>query len=241
MGATTPVTFALDVLAPDHPEAERARQVEREVFLEFFGNTPAMLADEYGPFEASSLFLLVTDRRRDVPAGAMRVILPSAAGSKSMHDLATAWDAPDPTPVDATLLPLDAGRTWDIATLAVSKDYRGGSRGGIVSLALYQALAMLLQQHRVESFVAILDVVVLDLLQTRLGRPFTRFAGVEPQRYLDSPWSLPVYCDVADYMARLRFAEPAIYDIVFAAKGLEAAVSFPTWDAELPEVLVAAG
>jgi hypothetical protein len=215
--------------------------VERDVFLEFFGNTPAMLATEYGPYEASSLFLLVTDRRRDVPAGAMRVILPSAAGSKSLHDLASAWHAPDPIPVDDTLLPLDAGRTWDIATLAVAQEYRGGSRGGVVSLAMYQALAMLLQQHQVESFVAILDLVVLDLLQTQLGRPFTRFAGVEPQRYLDSPWSLPVYCDVADYMARLRFAEPSIFDIVFEAKGLEAAVSFPAWDADLQELLVAAG
>jgi len=223
----TAATFALHIVANDDPSAELARDVEREVFLEFFGNTAEMLADEYGPYDASSLFLLVVDNRRGTPAGAMRVILPSAAGSKSLHDLSTVWHTPRPTPVESHLIAIDREQTWDIATLAVSKPYRGGTRGGIVSLALYQGLAMLLLRHDVESLVAILDVAVLDLLQTRLGRPFTRFQGVEPQSYLDSPWSLPVYCDVRDYAARLRFAEPAIYEIVFGGKGLEAAVDFP--------------
>jgi hypothetical protein len=226
-------TFALQVVPSHHPAAELARRIEREVFLEFFGNTAEMLAAEYDPYEASSLFLLVTDERRRVPAGAMRVILPSAAGPKSLHDLARVWRTADPAPVDHGILPLNPDRVWDIATLAVSRPYRGGTKGGVVSLALYQALAVLLQRHDVESFMAILDVAVLELLQTQLGRPFTRFEGVEPQRYLDSPWSLPVYCDVKDYADRLRFAEPSVYEIVFEAKGLEAAVSFPSWDTDV--------
>ena len=61
--------FGTYIVASTDPAAEIGREVERQVFGEFFGNSPEMLAEEYAPFEASSIFLCVIDQRRLVPAG----------------------------------------------------------------------------------------------------------------------------------------------------------------------------
>ncbi|HLM95539.1 MAG TPA: hypothetical protein VK283_04440, partial [Acidimicrobiales bacterium] len=65
------------------PASELARHVERVVFLETFGNTPELLIKEYAPYEEASIFLCVVDHLRQVPAGTMRVLLPSPLGFKT--------------------------------------------------------------------------------------------------------------------------------------------------------------
>ena len=86
--------FGVYVLRSDEPAAELARHVEREVFLEFFGNTPELLAAEYGPYESASVFICVIDHVLRQPAGVMRIIVPSACGAKSLHDLEARWGQP---------------------------------------------------------------------------------------------------------------------------------------------------
>src|SRR5690349_17152295 len=87
--ASTP--YGLYLLPADDPAAELARAVERSVFFEFFGNTPDLLADEYGPFEPASRFLLVLDHEMMRPAGTCRLIEPTAAGNKTVTDLDRVW------------------------------------------------------------------------------------------------------------------------------------------------------
>ncbi len=92
-----------------------------------------------------------------------------------------------------------------------------------------------LARHRdVRWVLAILDLVVLDLIQQGTGRPFSTFDGVEPMSYLDSPSSLPVWCDLEDYDQRLAITDPGMHEILFQSRGLEAAVSIPSWDGSLP-------
>ena len=76
------------------PASELARHVERVVFMETFGNTPELLAKEYAPYEESSIFLCVVDHRRGLPAGTMRILLPSPAGFKTLDDAAPVWGEP---------------------------------------------------------------------------------------------------------------------------------------------------
>ncbi len=86
-GQRSNTPFGLYVIPSADPAAELARAVERDVFFEYFGNTAEMLAAEYDPYEASSVHLCVVDHLRGQAAGAMRLILPSAAGLKTSVDL----------------------------------------------------------------------------------------------------------------------------------------------------------
>jgi hypothetical protein len=216
--------FGVYAFAADAPESELARHVEREVFYEFFNNTPELLAAEYGPYEASSIFLCVLDHRRRLPAGVMRLVLPSLGGVKSLADIESVWGQRLDDVLERTNLTLEADHVWDIATLAVDSEYRGRATDGLVSLALYQGLAQVALRCNVRWVVTILDLVVLDLIQQATSHPFQRFAGLEPFPYLDSPASLPVYSDVDAYFPRLETADPSMYEILFEGRGLEAAV-----------------
>ena len=87
-GTASPAAFGVYAFSAADPFSALARQVERAVFDEVFGNSPALLAEQYGPYEASTLFVTVLDHRRRLPAGAIRLICHSAAGFKSLLGLA---------------------------------------------------------------------------------------------------------------------------------------------------------
>ncbi|MGZ4784707.1 MAG: GNAT family N-acyltransferase [Acidimicrobiales bacterium] len=226
--------FGLYVIPSAAPAAELARAVERDVFFEYFGNTAEMLAAEYDPYEAASVYLCVIDHLRGRAAGAMRLILPSPAGLKTTVDLEHAWAQPVGDVLERTGLELPASRVWDIATIAVTPEYRGASTNGLISLAMYQGVIQLARHRDVRWVLAILDLVVLDLIQQGTGRPFSTFDGVEPMSYLDSPSRLPVWCDLQDYDERLAITDPGMHEILFLSRGLEAAVSIPSWDSGVP-------
>jgi hypothetical protein len=222
--------FGVHVLASTEPAAELGRAVEQEVFAEFFGNTPDLLTAEYAPYEPASIFLCVVDHRRLVPAGVMRLIVPSPHGQKSLDDIQRVWGQPVEDVIARSHAAIDRERCWDIATLAVAPEYRGAGTEGLVSLALYQALVGMATAADVPWFFAVLDVAVLDLISERMAQPFTRFEGLEPKSYLDSPASLPAFVDLGPYEVRIREHDRAIYDILFGGTGLEAAVWTADWD-----------
>jgi hypothetical protein len=216
--------FGVYAFAAHEPESELARHVEREVFYEFFQNTPELLAAEYGPYEDSTLFLCVLDHRRRLPAGVIRLVLPSPAGLKSLDDVDAVWGHRLDEVLERTGMSFETDRVWDVATLAVDAEYRGRATDGLVSLALYQAVAQLALRCNARWVVTILDLVVLSLVQEATSHAFERFSGVEPLRYLDSPASLPVYCDLDAYFPRLETADPSMHEILYDGRGLEPAV-----------------
>jgi hypothetical protein len=212
------------------PRSELARQVERAVFEETFGNSPELLAQEYGPYEDATYFFCVVDHRRRLPVGAVRLILPSVAGSKTLHDVERRWGCGPAAALARAGLELDPGRVWDIATIAVDRDYRRRATQGLVSGALYQALCRNAALAGVGLTVAVLDLVVLEMIQVISHEAYHPFDGCEPMRYLDSPASVPVYCDVPRYLPRLAETDPGTYELLIEGKGLETAVRPPDWD-----------
>jgi hypothetical protein len=238
-GASQP--FGLHVIPSTDPAAELGRAVEREVFGDVFGNSPELLEAEYRPYEPASVFLCVLDHRRLVPTGAMRLILPSPHGLKSVVDIEHIWRTRVEEVLDPTGRGFDRDRCWDIATLAVSKEYRRAAAEGLSSAALYQAAVMIAQACNVRWYVAVLDVRVLRLISLTMGRPFTRFDGLEPAPYLDSAASLPAFVDLAAFEARLAENKPDIHELLFAGHGLEAAVWSPDWDDAAHRALDALG
>jgi hypothetical protein len=226
--------FGLYILDAESPSSVLARSIEESVFYETFGNTPDLLAAEYGPYDDASFFVCVVDHLRRRPAGMIRVIAPSPLGFKSLDDLARRWDRPFDQVMAGTGLPVDLDSMWDLATLGVDAEYRGAATSGLVAMALYQGLNMLSHRQGIKWAVAVLDLVVLDLINGAWGRPFAALPGIEPRRYLDSPASQPVLCDAVDYKARLALLDPSTHQILFEGKGLESMVSIPPWSLDDP-------
>jgi hypothetical protein len=227
--ATQP--FGTYVVAGRGPAAELGRHLERVVFDEFFGNSAELLLHEYGPYDPVSVFLCVIDHEQCLPAGAIRIILPSDLGFKSLDDIHHAWGQPVDEVLARTGVTFDWPYVWDVTTLAVDATYRGERTGGLVSLALYQALVMTSLSCGARWWVTILDTIVLDLIQTRTHAPFSPYEGVPVRPYLDSPASAPVWADVEAWERRIRAADPAMHDILCAGRGLEEVLWTPDWDA----------
>lgn len=222
--------FGLYVVRGTEPASEMGRSVEREVFYDFFGNSPELLAAEYGRYEASSVFLCLVDHLRMKPAGVFRIVLPSSAGLKSFHDVEQEWGIEVPDLLDRSGLTLDEASYWDAATLAISADYRGDAASGMVRLGLCQALCMLAARTDVPYLVTIMDVLVADLMQRYLQRPWQSFKRVEPKSYLGSSSSLPMFIDAHEYRSRLALIDPDTHDLLFMGVGTEAAISTPLAD-----------
>ena len=223
--------FGVYLLGPEESAAELGRHVERAVFLEAFGNTRELLEIEYGRYEPASVFCVVLDHRRRLPAGMMRVLVPSGVGFKSLDDITRYWGEP----VDQVMARVDRvwepTRLWDLATLAVMPEYRGEAALGLVTQALVQALTMVGQRAGVRRWVGILDLPVLRMLQWRMGRPFRPFPGLEDRAYLGSAGSAAVWGDAAAWDAHLRRTDPVLHDLLFGGRGLEPVLSTPDWDA----------
>jgi hypothetical protein len=212
-------------------ESALPRAVERDVFAEQFGNSPDLLSAEYGPYEPSTFFFCVIDHRRKLPVGSVRLLLPSRAGFKTLADIEATWGLRLDDTLRRSGLDLDPNRVWDVATIAVDREYRGTVTQSLVSGSLYQAICRGAFLADVGWVIAVLDLVVLDLIQTISHDAYQRFAGCEPLRYLDSPASLPVYCEVSSYLPRLASIDPATYELLIDGRGMEEAVRPPDWDA----------
>ncbi|HEY2330881.1 MAG TPA: hypothetical protein VGH94_03105, partial [Acidimicrobiales bacterium] len=164
--------FGLYIFDGEDAGAELGRSVERSVFYEAFGDTPGLLRTEYEPYEGASRFFCLIDHRRRVPAGVVRMILPSAAGLKSLNDLERVWDEPAQAVLERTDVAMDPFRVWDIATLAILPEYRGRAASGIVALGLYQGMFSQARLEGVAQCVTVLDVVVLRQVQYQFKKPF---------------------------------------------------------------------
>ncbi len=207
-----------------------ARHVEEHVFLETFGDDPEMLADAYRPYEQTTVFLCVLDHRRLAPAGSMRIVLPSAKGQKTTHDLERVWGVSAKAAFRESHVTCDTSQLWDVATIAVPSDYRRGALGGIITLALIQATCVIGARAGGTGMVAILDEPVLKRLQRHLHKPFSMFAGLAPRPYFGSPASIPVWLDADRWFARLAKEAPALHDILVMGTGIEHAVRPLDWN-----------
>jgi hypothetical protein len=216
--------FGVYVFDGNEPASELGRHVERTVFLETFGNTQEMLAEEYDPYEEGCFFICVVDHLRHLPVGAMRVISLSPSGFKSLNDLELVWSEPAGVVAERTGLTMPPERTWDVATLAVAPDYRAKATGGLISMSLYQSVTLAARACGVDWLVAILDMPVFRLLRWRLRMVFAGYEGVAPRPYLGSLASIPAWCDLVATDRRLASVDEDLHAILYRGLGLEHAV-----------------
>lgn len=220
--ATEP--FGAYMFRSDEPGAELGRYLERAVFLEAFGNTPELLAEEYDAYEKASVFIVVIDQLRKVPAGMMRVLVPSTAGFKSLNDIEPVWGVSAQALIHRTGMGLDPHKTWDVATLAVDSGYRGTMARGLVTMGLYQSLTMSARACGIDWLVAILDMPVFRLLRWKLRMVMVGYKGIGPMPYLGSAASIPSWCDLVDAQKRYLATDLDLHGVVFEGVGLEPAL-----------------
>lgn len=221
--------FGVYVFTADQPESELARHVERTVFDEAFGNPAELLDAEYGAYEGSTVFYTVIDHRRRLPAGMMRIILPSALGLKTFQVIEDVWGVARDCVLERSGVTWDLDRAWDVTTLAVAADYRGKSTDGLISLGLYQTLVRSALAGDARWLVTILDMKPLELIQTFTTGAFYEFEGIAAKSYLDSPLSVPVFVDFEEWIPRVLQADPATHDLLIRGTGIEAAMRPPSW------------
>lgn len=166
--------------------ADLGRAVELEVFRAVFGDTRAQLEAEHGPYDRASRFFVVMDQRRRRAAGVLRVIENSAAGLKTLRDIAGPLGMPEAA-VRARHGIGDLDRCWDVGTLAVRPEYRrSATRGRTVSLLLYRALYVHAVHAGVEHVVTVMERHAHRVLLA-LGVPFVPVCDSGPFDYMDTP------------------------------------------------------
>jgi hypothetical protein len=155
--------------------ADVARAVELEVFNTCYGDTPELLAESYGPYEASSTFLLAVVGEQ--PAGVLRYILPSVAGNKTKNDTGHG--------------DFDVSKSCDIGTLALRPEFRGGRQGREIARQLVSVAHSDLLAVGIEHVTAILSPAAFVGLVKLLKMPFEVMG--QPFTYLGLPKSRAVY------------------------------------------------
>jgi hypothetical protein len=207
------------------PEAQLGRSLEVEVFGEFFKNDEALMQREYSLYEAHSKFLVVIDHENKKAAGVMRLISNSDKGLKSVNDIAAPpWNKPkDELFAENNIKEEDLVHAWDIATLAVSREYRGKTS---VASALYHGLYKGSLENGITEWVAVLDDNVLQLLEA-LGLFFSKYKDVGSASYLDSPSSTPVYANVKSMIENMSKVEPSSYEyLALGQHGIDKNIDF---------------
>ena len=182
--------MALRLLVAQSPaERDAARQVEARVFLQAFGNTPELLAQEYGPYEARSRFVVVLDEQSGCALGTARLIVAGASPVKTLVDAAgEPWHLPVADSLGAVgLTPRDV---WDVGSLAVDPRYRAGAAGAELSVALCHGLWRYARNCGAPGLVTIVDDRVRRLLRA-MGVPWRPMVGAASRPYLGSPASTP--------------------------------------------------
>jgi hypothetical protein len=192
--------FACFAIEGDDPFANIARQVEREVFEDSWGNDAQTMAQEYGPYDDASVFFMAVDTHAGVPAGVLRMIRNSPRGLKTIVDLddsAKSPIAPAVISVDHVMRHHgidDLDRCWDGATAAIPRVYR--RRLAATHVQIMRIVALAAMRENIEHFVAVLDEPVVKAARDVLGLPLEPLAGTPPFTHMDAPNNQAVYAHV---------------------------------------------
>jgi hypothetical protein len=195
---------------------ESARACESDVFLQTYGNTREQLADEYGPYESSAVFIAIADSE-DRVVGTVRLIMPGEAGLKIFHDIQA-----EPWSVNAADVQrragIDPSRAWEIATLSVRRELKG--RSMLTAAALYHGLIQTIRANDIGTVAMIVDKRFRALLHS-VSLVQHALPGTGPQAYLGSPSSTPVYAKCPDVIDLQRRINPDAYRLVSQGIGLD--------------------
>lgn len=204
------------VFDPTDDLLEASRACEAEVFHQWFGQSPAQLHEEFGPYEPSTVFVAVADDRGDVH-GTVRLLAPGLARPKTLDHLSgPPWSLDADR--SAAAARIDVASSWDVATLGVRAQQ--AQRRPVISLALYHALIRVARVNDCTAFLAVLAQPVRALLDS-VGIVTQPLPGARTAPFDGSPASTPVYAHIAPMLDRQRRELPDAHRLVTLGIGLD--------------------
>ena len=213
---------------PSGDELRAALECEAAVFFKAYGNTAEQLAEEYGPFAQSSVFIGVYEPGGDA-VGAVRLIRPSIMGLKTLHDVSLPpWSLDVPRMARAARLDLE--QTWDFTTLGMRRGLR--RHGTMVSAALFHGLVQTVRANNIPSAVMMIDERVRGLLRLA-GMTGQTMPGAQTSEYLGSARCTPVYEHCFQAFDRQRLVNPDGYRLFMQGIGLDGISVPPLTEFEL--------
>jgi hypothetical protein len=234
-------SLGLHVIDGNDPNSDIGRYVEWKVLDEKFENNLEEMAREYGSYDAASVFLVVLDYEKQVPAAVLRIIKPTEnIGFKSIKDLTSEnrdvnpWYNPNDTE-DSLLTEIGAPDKWhtaDISIMGVMPAYRSAHSRNFVSGALYSSCIRWSLENDFNYWVTIVDHRILKMMQD-WGEPFKEFVGKDYQHYLGSKASKPMHTELYSGLEKVKAFDQNIYDLYTKGTGLENIFVLPNF--VLPE------
>lgn len=185
----------------DSPYSNIGRHIERVVFEARFGNDAQQMGEGYGRYDQASQFFISIDREKKVASGVLRIIRNSPSGLKTLNDIeghpfyVGLEDVEKAHGID------DLDTVWDVGTVAVLPEYRGGKSAA--SVQLYRAMYLSALSEGIDHLVSAIEDDVLPKMKGYLGIPFVPLAGAKPGPYMGSEKTHPVYGYVPDFYAKM--------------------------------------
>ncbi|HTZ44381.1 MAG TPA: hypothetical protein VMB79_11010 [Jatrophihabitans sp.] len=215
--------------APTGDQLAAAVECEAAVFGKAYGNTAEQLAEEYGPYAETSVFIGIYEPGGDA-VGAVRLIRPSERGLKTLHDVAgPPWSLDVPRMARAARL--DLTRTWDFTTLGARRGLRRWS--SLISAGLFHGLVQAVRANDITSAVMMIDERVRGLLALA-GMTGQTMPGAQPAGYLGSASTTPVYEHCQQAFDRQRLTNPDGYRLFMQGIGLDGIEVPPPAEFRLP-------
>ncbi|HEY3940962.1 MAG TPA: hypothetical protein VGL60_00635 [Acidimicrobiales bacterium] len=239
IGRPVPEAMGVYIFRPGDEGAALPRAVVQSVFEETYAASEEQLDDEFSPYDRASLLVCVLDHRRRLPAGALRIIMPSPVGLKTLNEIESLWQHPYRELFATMDITYDPRHTWNLSTLAVAPDYRTPAFQGLITLALTQAASLIANRCDMLWWIATIYMPVLRMIQWKFHQPFNDFAGLDPLPHPDHDTSAlptrgymgrPVWGRLPDWYGRLAEKDRVLYDIMVNGTGLEAAMRPADWD-----------
>jgi hypothetical protein len=197
------VCFRLDGLSEF---SDIGRSLEVEVFRDAFeGNDESFFYEQYGRYDASSVFFVTVDVATAEPLGVLRAITPSRAGLKTVNDLERLF--PGRVSLNAILEShriADLEDIWDVGTVGVPRRFRSSAMA--TSIQLYRALyvSMMHPDAGARYMISVIDERALRQLKSYLGIPLAPLLGLPPFSYLGSPISEAVVGDTEQFFRIMK-------------------------------------
>lgn len=219
--------FAVFVLDGNSSFSDLGRMVEKEVFLQFFGNDESVFAVEYGPYEKSSKFIVVVDQKKLEPAGVLRIISHNKKGLKTIIDSTI---SSSPWKLDLKRLTeehqLDLSKTWDLATIAVRKPYRGKRAKRLVRSALLHELYQQSKSNGINHWIALLDDRHISAYE-KIGVRVEAILGATGKPYLGSKSTTPILIDLKNLPMTVKERSRLVHQYFIKGRVLRTLISFP--------------
>lgn len=185
------------VLSGDSASSDIGRNLEREVFEHYFGNSAEVMFSEYGKYENQSEFVVVVDHLRQMPVGVVRLMKHGVTPVKTIVDVthhSSPWQLTKAAVIKHHDIKLES--VWDIATIAVKRKYRSRMYRRYVKALLLHSIYLHAIRNSALHWVALLDDIHLNSF-IDLGIPVDTINDSSGKPYLGSKSTTPVIVDIS--------------------------------------------